>query len=306
MCARRFLVYAVLETIAFGATARAQTALDLLLDRAPALTSGTYSVNERTVEASNETIPLAVHADVAKGPERTIRVPIVIAARVPRDAVALLRVVSVDGDPTRIAARASGNGPAGRLHVASELTLAPGEYEIHAVVGTTAAGGGVLAALDKSRIVVPDVWSDALAVGPVALGEAVAATPSREGPSPLTYGTTALTPAPTRDFRREGVLHAAFHVYNGPASTDEGADLTVEYAFFEQKGSRLVFFNKTRPQRISRNARPDASDTDHGVAGGISLPLSAFPPGEFEMRLRVRDDRSKRRAERQVRFRVVR
>jgi hypothetical protein len=95
-------------------------------------------------------------------------------------------------------------------------------------------------------------------------------------------------------------------VFDWTAKATEKPDLTVEYLFYEQGATRLTFFNKTKPQRLSEATLGPKFDPASGmVTAGTRVPLAAFTFGEFELNVKVTDNRSKQTAEQKVRFSVI-
>ena len=153
---------------------------------------------------------------------------------------------------------------------------------------------------------IPDLWSGPLAVSPLVLADAVSAAPRTPDPRAFTFGPTALTPATSNRFAQSADLHVAFRIYNWTAEPREKPDITVEYVFYQQTARRQNFFNKTKPQRVAGDALGDGFDPAAGlVTAGMSIPLASFPFGEFQLRARITDNRSRQSAEQEVRFTVA-
>jgi hypothetical protein len=313
--------FAVLAGLALASRAIALAAppaappalLERLLDRAAATAPGTYTVSERSLDPAPETIPLVVQADAYRGPGSAATVAVLLGGEVPPESDVRLRIVAVPGGQAaapRVVGDATARGQTGRLRLVREFPLASGDYEIQAVAGRRGTGEAVTAALARLPLAVPDVWSGPLAVTPIVLGAAVAAMPRAAEARPFVFGPHLLAPAASDAFARAGELHVAFRVFNWKAEGDgAGADarpdLTVDYAFYEQTGDRLTFFNRMKPQALNAATLGPGFDARTGVvSAGVSVPLEMFPYGRFQMRVRVTDNRSRQAAARQVRFRV--
>jgi hypothetical protein len=170
----------------------------------------------------------------------------------------------------------------------------------------TRPGGSVMASLARSRLLVDDLWRGALALSPIVLGDAVAAAPASSAGTPFAFGPTALRPATADRFPQGGELHVAFRIFNWTARPEEKPDLQVEYVFHERTPTSAQFFNKVKPQRLNADTLGERFDPAGGVVNaGMSIPLSAFPFSEFQLTVRVTDNRSKRTASQQSRFVVV-
>ena len=102
-------------------------------------------------------------------------------------------------------------------------------------------------------------------------------------------------------------ISVAFRVYNWTAKADEEKpDLTVEYLFYEQGTKGLHFFNKVKPQPLTAATLGTAFDPSAGsVAAGMLIPLEAFTFGDFQLIVRVTDNRTRQTAEGKLSFAVV-
>ncbi len=280
--------------------------LDLLMQRAAATAPGTYQVNGAGLAPAADEIPVLVQADVIKGKERTVRVPIVVGGDLPQAAEIRLRVVSVvaAGQTPRVMGNATGSGTPGHTRFVHEFALPPGEYESQAAVGEFKTGAGATAVLAKSRFSVPDVWGSAFALTPIVLGED--ATAGRRGDlRPFSFGPTTIVPAVKGRFPQSGAIRVAFRILNWSAKDEEKPDVTVEYLFYEQGAKRLNFFNKVKPQLLTAATLGDAFDPASGVLNaGMVVPLGSFTYGDFKLKISVTDNRTKQSLEQSVNFSV--
>lgn len=305
-----FAALAAAPAAAQTRSAAADKAFDLVLERAATTQPGTYVLNGSALEPTPSQLPVIVQADVLRGtekPSKTIRVAVALGTEVPSDATVRLRLVTASGTP-RVIGDAQGSGAAGHVRLVHEFTVAPGEYEVQAVVGHRASGN-LVAAIAKRRLTVPDLWSGPLAVTPVVVGDA-ALRGDRKGAQPFTFGATTLSPAVTNRFEQKAEIDVGVRVFNwsrNAASMEEGKpDLTVEYAFFEKTSSRSRFFNKMKPQQLTADTLGKTFDPATGmVSAGMRIPLVAFPFGDFDMRIRITDNRTKQTSEQHVLFSVV-
>jgi hypothetical protein len=278
------------------------------MPRLAALAPGTYVVNETSLVPAPDAarIPLMLQVDVLRGPERAARVGIVVGADTAHVMDVRLRIFAAPPgkEAARVVADAGGSAPPGATRLVREFTLAPGEYELEAMVGPPRSSGDVVLALTRSHLTVPDIAGGALAVTPIVAGEA--ATIPRSASVPFVFGRTTLTPAVSPRFAQNGAISVGFRVYNWTARADEKPDLTVEYLFYEQGTKGLHFFNRVKPQALTAATLGTAFDPSAGsVAAGMKIPLAAFTFGEFELVVKVTDNRSKQSAESQLRFTVA-
>jgi hypothetical protein len=275
-------------------------AVDSVLNRAAATAAGTYVVSAGAIESSREPFPIVVQPDFLRGPEQAIRMPVALGATVAQAAMIRMRLVaaaegSLIGDVSRPAA-------AGRVHVVDEFKVSPGQFDLYAAIGHARAEGGFIVALSKTTVTVPDLWQGGLVVTPIVLGETAAAASSGMS-GPFTFGPTALTPASSNYFARSDSLNIAFRVYNWTTRAGESPDLTVEYVFHEITSGRAVFFNKTRPQRLTSATLEGAFDPAGGVVSpGMAIGLQPFTFGPFQLTVRVTDNRTQKTVSQQATF----
>ena len=189
------------------------------------------------------------------------------------------------------------------MRLVREFSLPPGDYDLEAVVGPARATE-MIVAIAKSRLTVPDIRGGSLAVTPIVAGEAT--TTTRQADVPFIFGKTTLTPAVSPGFSQDGAISVAFRVYNWTAKAEEKPDLTVEYLFYEQGTKGLHFFNKVKPQQLTADTLGKAFDPSAGsVAAGMMIPMQAFTFGEFQLVVKVTDNRNQQTAEQRVRFTVA-
>jgi hypothetical protein len=293
-----------------AASPAADAPLERLLDRGNSLPPGTYAVNGDGIVPAESAIPVIVQADVLRGRDKTIRVPIAIGTEVRVPSSVRLRVVTAGGGAPRVAGEATGAGEPGHVRLVHDFTLAPGTYDVYAVVGPRRAEGSTVAALARMRLTVPDVWNGPLAVTPVVVGDGVVRAPGAN-PQAFTFGATTLSPTVTDRFPPSGSVNVGLRIFNwstppGAKAEEAKPDVTVEYLFYEQTSKRRAFFNKVKPQRLAADTLAKEFDPATGmVTAGVNVPLLSFPFGDFALKVRVTDNRSKRTAEQEVRFVVA-
>jgi hypothetical protein len=290
-----------------GGTA-ASAAVAALLERAERSEPGTYSISGTTLSPSTDALPLTIQADALRGQQNTVHVVVALGSEVTQPAVTRARIVAAarSGVARRVVSEISGTSRAGLVRSVGDATLAPGEYELQAVVAQSGSAGPVLAAFTRARLLVPDLWQGGLAASPLVLGDAVSAAPTATSGSAFAFGPTALLPATSNRFSQRRPLHVAFRIFNWTAPPQDKPDLQVEYLFYEQTPQRGIFFNKVKAQLLNAQTLGDRFDPASGaVNAGMTIPLAAFPPGEFRLLVRVTDNRSKQTAAQDTRFFVV-
>jgi hypothetical protein len=277
-------------------------ALERVLDGARDLNPGAYLVGA-DVHPSTNAVPVLLQADAYRGADLMTRVSLVLGATVSRPSAVAVRAITRGASP-RVAAQATSAAQIGSTRLVREFALEPGEYDVAAAIGSS-DGSGVTVTLAKSTLQVPNLTNGSLAASPLVLGDNAAAVAQRGAPRAFVFGATGLTPAVSNHFQQAHALHLGFRIYNWAGDTGAPPDLTVEYVFYQQVGSRLRFFNKIKPQPLQAQTLGSSFDpAAHVVSTGMTIPLSAFPFGEFEVTARVVDNRSKQRITRQVRFHV--
>ncbi len=281
-------------------------------DRAPSLVAllgadpGTYSMTGGSltrVEGALD-VPLLVQADARRGTDRRVRVALAFSGEVRQPWTMQLRVVRVDGAARRgKPVEQSVSGAAGPLREVREFLLEPGQYQTVVALARQADGRHWIGTTVRHPMSVPDLRGGPIAAAPVVLGDGVAAARPDEAGRPFVFGPTRLTPALGNRFKQDGELHFALRVYNWKADDSKKPDLTLEYVFHQQMGGRLRFFNKLKPQALNAATLGASFDgTTRAVATGMSVPLASFPPGEFELSVRILDVRSRASVTQKVRF----
>jgi len=185
-----------------------------------------------------------------------------------------------------------GRGVNRRIH---DLVLPPGDYQLRLELRR-----GAVASRGTTPLKVPDLSGSRLVASPVVLGESVAAS-ATEGA--FQFGPVRVTPAIVNRFAQGDRLHLAFRVFGWRPDAESKPDLTVEYVFYQRVGGRHRFFNKTRPQEVNAKTLSPAFDGRSGaVATGLALPLGPFPPGDFQVIIRVHDKKARTTTEQQTAF----
>jgi len=267
---------------------------------------GTYVVTNGKLERAGEDadVPVLVQADARRGTDRRVRVPLAISGEFPQDWTMHIRIVRVDAAPGRgKPVEESVSGAAGQVRAIREFMLEPGNYETAVALARQAGRRRWIGTVVRHSMSVPDVWAGPIAAAPVVLGDGVAAARPEEGERPFVFGPTRLTPAIGNRFKQDGDLHFALRVYNWKADESAKPELTLEFVFYQQMGDRLRFFNKLKPQAINAGTLGATFDgKSRAVAAGMSVPLASFPPGEFELSVRILDVRTRASVTQKVRF----
>jgi hypothetical protein len=209
-----------------------------------------------------------------------------------------------------IPASALASGKINRVFMA-----APGTYDVYVAIKERLAEKapknqvakiGVL----KTQITVPDYWSGELATSSIIVTDKVnvlnAPVSTDEGRErPFVFGTQELVPASDMEFKKSEQLATFFQVYNAGLGPDGKPNLVMEYNFHRKEGGAEKFFNKTNPQTINASVLPATFDpSKFPVPGGIEVPLTSFPEGDYRLEIKISDKASGKTLTKDVNFTV--
>jgi hypothetical protein len=192
---------------------------------------------------------------------------------------------------------------------------APGTYDVYVAFKerlpekapkSQAAKMGVL----KTQVTVPDFWNGELATSSILVTDKVNtingpldAEESRE--RPFVFGTQELVPASDMEFAKNEQLATFFQVYNAGLGSDGKPDLVMEYNFHRKEGGAEKFFNKTNPQPVNASNLPPTFDpAKFPVPGGIEVPLTSFPEGDYRLEIKITDKAGGKTVTKDVNFSV--
>lgn len=176
----------------------------------------------------------------------------------------------------------------------------PGPYDVYVVMRERlgekppkdkVARTGVL----KTQIIVPDYYNGELATSSIIVTDRVNALTAPVSPEegrerPFVFGTQELVPAIDMEFKKSEMLATFFQVYNAGLDETGKPNLVMEYNFHRKENGAEKFFNKTSPQTISgANLPPTFDPSKFPVPGGIEVPLTSFPEGEYRLEIKISD-----------------
>lgn len=244
-----------------------------------------------------------VQADAYRADDGHVQVPVAIGAVVDSPWALQFRIVPESGtDP--VATRIT-NGLPGTLREVRQFSLMPGRYTVHVALATRGVDERWTGTAFVQPVEIPDL-SGRLSVSPVVLGDQVDGLPARGPMGPFIFGATGLRPAALSDFSQNDRIHVAFRIYNWTAKSGELPDVSVSYLFNQRIGDHFRFFNKTHPQTLNATSLSKAlTPSAEALAAGMTIPLHAFPAGEFELLVRVQDNRSQQTRSERATFAVV-
>lgn len=192
---------------------------------------------------------------------------------------------------------------------------APGTYDVYVAVKerlperapkTQVAKMGVL----KTQVTVPDFWNGELATSSILVTDKVnvlnAPLNADEGRErPFVFGTQELIPASDMEFKKSEQLATFFQVYNAGLGSDGKPDLLMEYNFHRKEAGAEKFFNKTNPQPVNASNLPPTFDpSKFPVPGGIEVPLTSFPEGDYRLEIKITDKAGGKTVTKDVNFSV--
>jgi hypothetical protein len=209
------------------------------------------------------------------------------------------------------AAAVSGEG----VRLSRVFMATPGTYDVYVALkerlGEKAPRNAVpKTGVSKTQVTVPDFWNGELNTSSVIVTDKVnilTAAPSAEEARerPFVFGAQELIPAADPVFLKSEQLATFFQVYNSSLDSAGKPNLVMEYNFHRKEGGAEKFFNKTNPQTISAaNLPPTFDPAKFPVPGGIEVPLSTFPEGEYRLEIKITDKNNGKTLTRDVNFTV--
>jgi hypothetical protein len=186
------------------------------------------------------------------------------------------------------------------------LALPPGEYDVYVGLIDRARIKTSSAAVLHRTVVVPDFWSDQLAMSSLILARDVrvlkaALAAPQQVERPYTFGSAEVIPAIRAEFATAEALTVVFQICNYGAPD---SDLTANYTFFRLDGGRRLF-NRTDAQQFSDADLPPAGVWESQAFLMQAVPLQPFPPGEYELEVQVSDRLTRATVKAAVAFTVM-
>ena len=199
-------------------------------------------------------------------------------------------------------------------HIDLDAPTAEGVYEIHGGFWGKAGDYDVYVALSESGVLdedeteaatmmfkrslsVPNLWSGQLATSSVILAErievlAVPMPPDQLLANPYTLGTMRIVPKMTSEYASTGEFSLMLFVYNVGLTVSGMPDVNVDYTFNTLGVEGNGYFNRTNPQRFNERTLPQGFDltAGHQLIAGQEVSLSAFPPADYRLDIRVTDN----------------
>lgn len=162
----------------------------------------------------------------------------------------------------------------------------------------------------RQQITVPDFWSGELTTSSIIVADEVRMLQAMPSPEemrerPFVFGAQELVPARDMVFTKSEQLSTFFQVYNAALDEAGKPNLVMEYNFHRKENGTEKFFNKTAPQNVNASMLPPTFDpAKFPVPGGIEVPLTTFPEGDYRLEIKVTDKVSGKVVTRDVNFTV--
>jgi hypothetical protein len=206
-------------------------------------------------------------------------------------------------------------GAIGPVRISRAFSVAPGSYDVYIVAKEPAssqkgAPAPKVAAL-KQTLAVPDYWNGELNTSSVIFAQRMdplpaPLTPQQQTDRPYALGQMEILPQLELKFSKKAELQPVFFVYNPKLDSAGKPDVVIEYNFYTKTGSAEKFFNHTSPQTYNAQTLPqfDAA-AGHQIPGGLAIPLTSFPEGDYRLEIKITDNISKKTLTRDVNFTVT-
>jgi hypothetical protein len=180
---------------------------------------------------------------------------------------------------------------AGPRRIARALALPHGEYELYVALLDRGHIKDARPIVVSRAVAVPDFWNDELRLSSVILTNDVRImkAPFAEEARiehPYAFGLAEPAVSLAREFQTRDVLSIVYQICNYGAPD---ADLSADYSFYRMDNGPRKYFNGTKPQALGDDDLPPPSLLGTQAFAMQSVPLAAFPPGQYEVEIAVHD-----------------
>jgi len=174
--------------------------------------------------------------------------------------------------------------------------LLPGDYKIFIGFATMDKKSY---SIKMDRIQVPDFWTQELALSSLLASAQVREKEVADKKAEFdvfSMGRYALLPRFSPGYKKDESLNLFYYIYNMARDENQNCSLLIEIEL--QKGEKKFQLN---PQRRQRKLEEKAT-----LLEGTQIPLSALPePGEYELRVKVTDELTQKKAEEKIKFSLL-
>lgn len=205
-------------------------------------------------------------------------------------------------------------GQTAPFRVSRAVAVSPGAYELSVIVKETPPAGKKLdhparVGFVRQSLSVPDFWSGDLTTSSVIVGSRIDPLPAPLTPAqlferPYALGNIEVIPAGTTRFSKRDELSVFMMIYNAKVDASNAPDVMVEFNFFNVANGSEKYFNRTNPQALNAQT-VSGLDPATGLPNGQTVPLGAFPEGDYRMEIKVTDKLAGKAITRDVKFSVA-
>ena len=205
-------------------------------------------------------------------------------------------------------------GATGPVRIARAFSVPAGTYDVYIAAkepASTAKNAPAKTAVVRQTVTVPDFWNGELNTSSVIIAQRMdplpaPLTPQQQTDRPYALGLFELALQLEMKFSKKAELQPVFFVYNPQLDSDGKPDVVIEYNFYSKSGGAEKFFNHTSPQNYNATTLPQFKAAEgHQVPGGLAIPLTSFPEGDYRLEIKVTDNISKKTVTRDVNFAVA-
>jgi hypothetical protein len=177
-------------------------------------------------------------------------------------------------------------------------------------------------AMIKKSVTVPDFWNGELATSSVIVYEDIQPltaplNQAQQIERPYAMGMAEVVPFADLKLPKRAELSTLMFVYNPKGDAAKKPDVTIEYNFCQAMPDNKPepdepckpgekFFNKTPALPFNaQTVDPQFDVTVHPIQAGQGVPLTAFPPGDYRLEIKVTDKLADKTITRDVNFSVL-
>ncbi len=198
------------------------------------------------------------------------------------------------------------------MRISRAFALDPGDYDVYIALQERGTTEGAQTSVLQQPITVPDFFAETLSTSSVMQIERMGVRPAPLTATallerPYTLGTMEIVPAWRSTYTTSDTLSLLFIIYSPSNAADTNRpNVTVDYDFYRTSDGSETFFNSTPRMTFNAQTLPVGFDLalGHQLVAERSVPLQAFPAGDYRIDITVFDRVSGRSLGRQVSFSV--
>ncbi len=198
------------------------------------------------------------------------------------------------------------------MRISRAFALDPGDYDVYIALQERGTTAGARTSVLQQPISVPDFFAETLSMSSVMQIERMGVRPAPLTATallerPYTLGTMEIVPAWRSTYTTSDTLSILFIIYGPSNAADTNRpNVTVDYDFYRTSDGSATFFNSTPRMTFNAETLPVGFDLalGHQLVAERSVPLQAFPAGNYRIDITIFDRVSGRSLGRQVSFSV--